>query len=82
MHVICDDLPVADLDTYLGNAGRLVILREGDLAYLHVRPLAGPRRDTTNDFEIEAPSAGYYRMFMEFRRHGQVRTAEFTVLAR
>jgi hypothetical protein len=82
MHVIRDDLPVTDLDTYLGNAGRLVILREGDLAYLHVRPIAGPRRDTTIGFEIEAPSAGYYRMFMEFQHHGQVRTAEFTVLAR
>jgi hypothetical protein len=82
MHVIRDDLPVTDLDTYLGNAGRLVILREGDLAYLHVRPIAGPRQDTTIGFEIEAPSAGYYRMFMEFQHHGQVRTAEFTVLAR
>jgi hypothetical protein len=82
MHVIRDDMPVTDLDTYLGNAGHLVILREGDLAYLHVRPIAGPRRDTTIGFEIEAPSAGYYRMFMEFQHHGQVRTAEFTVLAR
>jgi hypothetical protein len=82
MHVIRDDVPVPDLDNYLGNAGRLVVLREGDLAYLHVRPIAGPRRDTTIGFEVEAPSAGYYRMFMEFQHHGQVRTAEFTVLAR
>jgi len=82
MHVIRDDVPVTDLDTYLGNGGRLVILREGDLAYLQVRPIEGPRRDTTIGFEVEAPSAGYYRMFMEFQHHGQVRTAEFTVLAR
>ena len=82
MHVIRDDVPVTDLDTYLGNGGRLVILREGDLAYLQVRPITGPRRDTTIGFEVEAPSAGYYRMFMEFQHHGQVRTAEFTVLAR
>jgi hypothetical protein len=82
MHVIHDDVPVTDLDTYLGNAGRLVILREGDLAYLHVRPMAGPRLDTTIGFEVEAPSAGFYRMFLEFQHHGQVRTAEFTALAR
>ncbi|HSL08263.1 MAG TPA: hypothetical protein VK887_09825 [Pseudonocardiaceae bacterium] len=82
MHVIRDDVPVTDLDTYLGNGGRLVILREGDLAYLQVRPIEGPRRDTTIGFEVEAPSVGYYRMFMEFQHHGQVRTAEFTVLAR
>jgi hypothetical protein len=60
----------------------LVILREGDLAYLQVRPLTGPRRDTTIGFEVEAPSAGFYRLFMEFQHHGRVRTAEFTVLAR
>lgn len=82
MHVIRDDVPVTDLDTYLGNAGRLVILREGDLAYLQVRPITGPRRDTTIGFEVEAPTAGYYRMFVEFQHHGRVRTAEFTVLAR
>ncbi|MGH3798847.1 MAG: hypothetical protein ACRDTD_01715 [Pseudonocardiaceae bacterium] len=82
MHVIRDDVPVTDLDTYLGNAARLVILREGDLAYLQVRPIAGPRRDTTIGFEIEAPTAGYYRMFVEFQHHGRVRTAEFTALAR
>ncbi|MGH3776031.1 MAG: hypothetical protein ACRDRR_09925 [Pseudonocardiaceae bacterium] len=82
MHVIRDDVPVTDLDTYLGNAGRLVILREGDLAYLQVRPIEGPRRDTTIGFEVEAPTAGYYRMFVEFQHHGRVRTAEFTALAR
>ncbi|MDQ4011342.1 MAG: hypothetical protein M3228_11775 [Actinomycetota bacterium] len=82
MHVTRDDVPVTDLDTYLGNAGRLVILREGDLAYLQVRPITGPRRDTTIGFEVEAPSAGFYRLFMEFQHQGRVRTAEFTVLAR
>ncbi|MGQ0718524.1 MAG: hypothetical protein ACT4NP_14660 [Pseudonocardiales bacterium] len=82
MHVIRDDVPVTDLDTYLGNAGRLVILREGDLAYLQVRPIAGPRRDTAIGFEVEVPTAGYYRMFVEFQHRGRVRTAEFTALAR
>jgi hypothetical protein len=82
MHVMRDDVPVTDLDLYQDNAGRLVILREGDLAYLQVRPVAGPRRETTIAFEAEAPTAGYYRMFLEFQHHGQVRIAEFTVQAR
>jgi hypothetical protein len=82
MHVIRDDVPVTDLDTYLGHAGRLVILREGDLAYLRVRPIEGPRLDTTIGFEVEVPSAGFYRMFLQFQHHGRVRTVEFTVLAR
>lgn len=82
MHVIRDDVPVTDLDNYLGNAARLVILREGDLACLQVSPIAGPRRDTTIGFDVEVPTAGYYRMFVEFQHHGRVRTAEFTALAR
>jgi hypothetical protein len=82
MHVMRDDVPVTDLDLYQGNAGRLVILREGDLAYLQVRPVAGPSRETTITFDAEAPTAGYYRMFLEFQHHGQVRIAEFTVQAR
>jgi hypothetical protein len=27
-------------------------------------------------------TAGYYRMFLEFQHRGQIRTAEFTALAR
>jgi hypothetical protein len=82
MHVMRDDLPVTDLDPFPGSAGRLVILREGDLAYLHVRPVAGPRRDTAIDFDADVPTVGYYRLFLEFQHHGQLRTVEFTALAR
>ncbi|MDQ3763164.1 MAG: hypothetical protein M3460_16415 [Actinomycetota bacterium] len=82
MHVMRDNVPVTDLDSHLGAAGHLVILREGDLANLHVNPVAGPRQDTSIAFDADVPSAGYYRMFMEFQHHGQVRTAEFTALAR
>jgi len=77
-----DDLPVTDLDPILGSGGHLVILREGDLAHLNVRAIAGPRQDTAIDFEADVPTAGYYRMFLEFQHHGQLRTVEFTALAR
>lgn len=82
MHVMRDNVPVTDLDPFLGGAGHVVILREGDLAYLHVHPVAGPRQDTAIDFDVDVPTAGYYRMFLEFQHHGQVRTVEFTALAR
>ena len=82
MHVMRDNVPVTDLDPFLGGAGHMVILREGDLAYLHVHPVAGPRQDTAIDFDADVPTAGYYRMFLDFQHHGQVRTVEFTALAR
>jgi hypothetical protein len=47
-----------------------------------VRPVAGPRQDTAIDFEADVPTAGYYRMFLEFQHHGQLRTVQFTALAR
>jgi hypothetical protein len=82
MHVMRDNLPVMDLDPMLGAGGRLVILREGDLANLHVHPVEGPRQNTTIDFDADVPTAGYYRMFLEFQHHGRLRTVEFTALAR
>jgi hypothetical protein len=66
--------PVTDLQPYLGAAGHLVTLRTGDLAYLHVHPAGGGLA-----FDVEVPSPGTYRLFLEFRHGGVVRTAEFTV---
>ena len=69
--------PVTDLQPYLGAYGHLVALRDGDLAYLHVHP--EPGRGLT--FRTTAPSAAAYRLFLDFRHEGVVRTAEFTVRA-
>lgn len=96
--------PVTDLEPYLGSLGHLVVIRQGDLAYLHVHPeesegstggavatpgdLDGGMSDPTaspgsNDpalsFMTEFPSAGAYRLFLDFKHAGQVRTAEFTM---
>ncbi|UOY01994.1 hypothetical protein [Blastococcus sp. PRF04-17] len=76
-----DGLPVTDLQPYLGAHGHLVALRQGDLAYLHVHPVEedssapGP----TVRFATTAPSAGSYRLFLDFRHGDVVRTAAFTV---
>jgi hypothetical protein len=64
--------PVAVQD-YLGAKGHLVALRQGDLAYLHVHP------DENNlKFMAEFPTAGRYRLFLQFQVDGRVHTAEFT----
>ncbi|MEX5712161.1 hypothetical protein AB1484_28730 [Parafrankia sp. FMc6] len=75
-----DGQPVTDLEPYLGAYGHLVALREGDLAYLHVHPdgedtSAGP----DIPFVADVPTQGSYRLFLDFRHDGVVRTAEFTV---
>jgi hypothetical protein len=70
--------PVTDLQPYLGAYGHLVALRSGDLAYLHVHPNeGGPGPEVS--FTATAPSAGTYRLFLDFKHQGEVRTAAFTV---
>ncbi len=78
--------PVTDLDPYLGAYGHLVALRTGDLAYLHVHPEGHPGDGTTAPgpeitFGTAVPSPGTYRLFLDFRHEGVVRTAAFTVTA-
>ncbi len=72
------DGQVVTTEPYLGAAGHLVALRDGDLAYLHVHPLddepAGPVR-----FAVEVPSAGTYALFFDFQVDGVVRTARFVI---
>ncbi|MCV2488128.1 hypothetical protein OF117_02020 [Geodermatophilus sp. YIM 151500] len=79
-----DGAPVTDLEPYLGAYGHLVVLRDGDLAYLHVHPAGHPGDGRTPPgpevrFATTAPSAGTYRLFLDFRHGSVVRTAEFTV---
>lgn len=78
--------PVTDLQPYLGAYGHLVALRQGDLAYLHVHPEGAPDDGRTPagpavTFAAEVPSAGAYRLYLDFRHGDAVHTAEFTVLA-
>jgi len=70
-----DGRPV-ELEPYLGAGGHLVALREGDLAFLHVHPI-----ETAGDrigFEAAFPTAGRYRLFLQYQVDGRVHTAEFT----
>ena len=67
-----DGRPVK-VEQYLGAGGHLVALREGDLAFLHVHP--------TGDgvsFDATFPTAGSYRLFLQFKHAGRVQTVGFT----
>jgi hypothetical protein len=76
-----DGAAVTDLEPYLGAYGHLIALRADDLAYSHVHPLdshgAAPA-DGTVRFEATLPSAGRYRLFLDFQHGGTVHTAAFT----
>jgi hypothetical protein len=68
---------------YLGADGHLVALREGDLGYLHVHPVeAGHAENDNHDdsvgFEATFPTAGSYRLFLQFQHEGHVQTVAFT----
>jgi hypothetical protein len=74
-HVTLDGRDVTgELEPYLGALGHLVALRRGDLAYLHVHP-------ERLDFHTAVPTPGAYELFLDFRHHGVVRTAAFTLTA-
>jgi hypothetical protein len=77
--------PVLDLEPYAGAFGHLVALRQGDLAYLRIQPITSAPPAPTDRagpgvaFTADIPSAGSYRLFVEFVHGGAVHTAEFSV---
>lgn len=71
-----DGLPATDLEPYLGGPAHLVLLHEGDLAYLHLHPVG----DMTGMFMFSGSlPAGTSRLFLQFGYQGEVLTATFTV---
>ncbi|MGW6122299.1 hypothetical protein ACWFRF_24850 [Nocardia sp. NPDC055165] len=79
-----DGEPVTDLQPYLAAFGHLVILRAGDLAYVHVHPNGEPGDGITPSgpevtFHTAVPGPGTYRLFLDFQHNDVVRTAAFTL---
>ena len=93
--------PFDGLEPYLGAKGHLVVLREGDLGYLHAHPTDGGatmdmdmdmdmedhgsmdmgRQGSANQIEFAAtfPTAGRYRLFLQFNSGGEIRTVSYTL---
>lgn len=65
-------------EPYLGASGHLVVLRAGDLAYIHAHA-DDAAADHTIGFDVEFPTPGEYRLFLDFSVDGRVHTADFTV---
>ncbi|WP_405433670.1 copper resistance protein CopC [Micromonospora sp. NBC_00617] len=73
-----DTTTPAQLERYLGAYGHLVVVREGDLGYVHVHP-EQELVDGAVQFWLTAPSSGRYRAFFDFQVSGKVHTAEYTI---
>lgn len=73
---------VDEVQPYLGADGHLVALRDGDLAFLHAHPEGEPGGNGPIAFEVNYPTVGRYRLFLQFKHDGQVHTAAFTQVAR
>ena len=66
-----------DVEPYLGAAGHLVALRQGDLAYLHVHPLEEKVGEVR--FAATFQTSGSYRLFFQFKAGGRVHTVPLTL---
>jgi hypothetical protein len=71
----------AQLEPYLGAFGHLVVLREGDVGYVHVHPET-ELVDGKVKFWLAAPGPGRYRMFFDFQVAGKVHTAAWTAVVK
>lgn len=72
---------VTDLEEYLGALGHSVILKEGDLQFIHAHP-SGNAANVQNgkvSFAVNFPEAGTYKAFTQFQIKGKVITAEFVL---
>lgn len=76
-----DGAAVMDLQPYLGANGHAVILREGDLAFIHSHALEDPDalRAGRLPFMVHFSGPGRYRAFVQFQHRGAVETAAFTL---
>jgi hypothetical protein len=59
---------------YLGAGGHLVVLREGDLAYIHAHA-----EEDELAFDVPFPSEGRYRLYLQFKVGGHVVTEKLEV---
>ena len=73
--------PVTDLESYLGALGHAVVLREGNLDFIHAHPSEDVNAKQTGNvnFMVDFPEAGKYKVFTQFQRGGKVITTNFVI---
>jgi hypothetical protein len=76
-----DGRRIESVEPYLDADGHLVALREHDQAFLHTHPEGEAGGPGPISFMVEYPTAGRYRLFLQFKHGGEVRTAAFTQVA-
>jgi hypothetical protein len=81
-----DGKPVTDLAPHMASYGHLIVLRDGDMAFLRVTAAgrAGDGRTRPGPgvgFEVQVPTKGTYGMYFEFRHAGKLHSATFTTIA-
>lgn len=76
-----DGQPVTNLEPYLGALGHAVVLREGDLEFLHTHPVDEHMVNQTGtvNFAVTFPTAGTYKIFSQFQHEGDILTTDFVI---
>jgi len=80
--------PLTDLEPYLGAFGHALVMSEDTLNYVHAHPVELLPHTGADDvppggpsltFKALLPKPGHYRVWTQFKRHGQVSTVPFTI---
>lgn len=74
-----DGTSLTDLQQYLGALGHSVIIKEGDLDFIHAHPVETKIQNGKVQFVVNFPNAGRYKVFSQFQRGGKVTTTDFIV---
>nr|BFD87093.1 hypothetical protein StreXyl84_64940 [Streptomyces sp. Xyl84] len=77
-----DGKPVTDLQPYLDTYAHLTAFHEGDAAFAHLHPTTkanGNHGGPYLSFHAELPTAGNWRLFLQFQTGGMLHTAALTL---
>ncbi|WP_371534866.1 FixH family protein [Streptomyces sp. NBC_00466] len=77
-----DGKPVTDLQPYLDTYAHLTAFHEGDTAFAHLHPTTkvnGDHGGPELSFNAELPTAGNWRLFLQFQTGGTLHTAALTL---
>jgi hypothetical protein len=77
-----DGGPGTDLQPYLGASAHLTAFRQGDAAFAHLHPAAGTAGGHGGPdlpFHAQLPTAGNWRLFLQFRTAGTLHVTALTL---